>query len=96
MMVFMIIAFPMVEIAGRRTLIFWGSNGLCAMSLVMGISGCFHTKGPQWVFLVGIFLWGIVFQLCMGAVPFSFGAEIVSLPLRATVISLMAFVQKAV
>ena len=62
MLVSMMSTFPMVKIVGPRKLLFFGSCGLCLMNLIMGISGYFATKASTWVFLVGIFIWAVIFQ----------------------------------
>ncbi|EXJ80113.1 hypothetical protein A1O1_08255 [Capronia coronata CBS 617.96] len=88
-------AFPLIEAVGRRQLLIPGTFSLTAALLVMGITGCFSAKAAVWVFLVSVFLWAIVYQATLGAIGFAFGAEIPSLPLRSSSVSLMGFSQMA-
>ncbi|KAK9311170.1 general substrate transporter [Lipomyces starkeyi] len=86
-------AFPLIEVFGRRKLLIPGTYSLTAALLVMGVTGCFDSRATVWVFLVSIFLWAVVYQSTLGAIGFAFGAEVPSLPLRSSTVSLMGFVQ---
>lgn len=88
-------AFPLIEMVGRRKLMIPGTYALTAALLVMGITGCFNTKAAVWVFLVSIFLWAVVYQCTLGAIGFAECAEVPSLPLRSSTVSLMGFSQMA-
>ncbi|KIW64068.1 hypothetical protein, variant [Phialophora macrospora] len=88
-------AFPLIEAVGRRQLLVPGTISLTVALLGMGITGCFTAKAATWVFLVSIFLWAIVYQATLGAIGFAFGAEVPSLPLRSSSVSLMGFSQMA-
>lgn len=89
------LAFPLIEVVGRRKLLVPGTFTLTGSLLIMGITGCFSTKAATWIFLVSIFLWAFVYECTLGAVGFAFGAEIPSLPMRGTNVSLMGFTQMA-
>lgn len=88
-------AFPLIEAVGRRKLMIPGTYSLTAALLVMGITGCFNTRAAVWVFLVSVFIWAVVYQCTLGAIGFAFGAEVPSLPLRSSTVSLMGFTQMA-
>jgi hypothetical protein len=88
-------AFPLIETVGRRKLLLPGTFALTAALLGIGICGCFNTKAAQWIFLVSVFVWGAIYQCTLGAVGFAFGAEIPSLTMRASTVSLMGFCQMA-
>lgn len=87
--------FVLIETVGRRKLIVAGTYVLTAMLLVMGICGCFKSPAALWVFLVAVFIWGAVYQGSLGNCAFALGAEVPSLPMRPTTVSLMGFIQMA-
>ncbi|PVH82568.1 general substrate transporter [Cadophora sp. DSE1049] len=87
--------FFLIEAVGRRKLIVGGTYVLTTMLLVMGICGCFDSQAALWVFLVAVFIWGAVYQGTLGNAAFALGAEVPSLPMRPTTVSLMGFVQMA-
>lgn len=95
MFVSCILAFPLIEIVGRRKLILPGTFILTSTLLVIGICGCFNTKAANWVFLVSVFAWGAIYQCTLGGVGFALGGEIPSLTMRASTVSLMGFCQMA-
>lgn len=57
----------------------------------MGIMGCITSSAAVWVILVCMFLWAIVYQLTIGAVGLAIGAELPSVLLRATTVSIVGF-----
>ena len=72
-----------------------GIYTITVLLLVEGICGCFTAKAATWTFVVSVFLFGVVYQCTLGNVGFALGAEIHSLPLRSTAVSLMVFCQMA-
>ncbi|KAF2185845.1 general substrate transporter [Zopfia rhizophila CBS 207.26] len=89
-------AFFFIETAGRRRFLVSGITVLTFVLLLMGIMGCFASKGTLWFSVVCIFIWAIVYQATIGAIGFAFGSEISTLPLRPTVQSLIGLTQGAV
>ncbi|KAL1891833.1 hypothetical protein Sste5346_007377 [Sporothrix stenoceras] len=90
-----LVAFPFIEIFGRRPLLLFGIFGLTAVLLLMGIMGFVHTSGAVWVVLVCIFLWAIIYQLTIGAVGFALAYEVATPQLRPMTASIVGFSQGA-
>ncbi|OCL04121.1 general substrate transporter [Glonium stellatum] len=82
-------AFFLIEWVGRRTLLVYGVFFLTFILLIMGIMGCINTMGAIWFTVVCIFLWSLVYEATIGAIGFAVASEISSLPLRATVQSII-------
>lgn len=82
-------AFILIEFVGRRTLLVYGVFGLTFVLLLMGIMGCINTTGAMWFSVVCIFLWSLIYEATIGAIGFAVASEISTLPLRATVQSII-------
>ncbi|KAL5344152.1 hypothetical protein BJX70DRAFT_393569 [Aspergillus crustosus] len=80
-----ILAFPLTEILGRRTMIIIPQFILCIMLLLIGILGCVpDQEKASWGIVVFIYVWAIVYQLSIGAVGFVLASEIATVRLRST------------
>lgn len=78
-------AFPLSEIVGRRTMIVIPQFVLCCMLLLIGILGGVPDQGKaSWPTIVFIYIWAIVYQLCIGAVGFVLASEIATVRLRSS------------
>ncbi|KAL4863630.1 hypothetical protein BDV12DRAFT_206335 [Aspergillus spectabilis] len=79
------LAFPLTEILGRRTMIVMPQFVLCVMLLLIGILGCVPNQArASWGIVVFIYIWAIVYQLSIGAVGFVLASEIATMQLRST------------
>lgn len=80
-----ILAFPLSEIVGRRTMIVNPQFFLCFILLLIGILGCIpDAEKASWGIVVLIYIWAIVYQLSIGAVGFVLASEIATARLRST------------
>ncbi|KAH8693067.1 putative MFS alpha-glucoside transporter [Talaromyces proteolyticus] len=80
-----ILAFPLTEIVGRRTMIVNPQFFLCFALLIIGILGCIpNPERASWGIVVLIYIWAIVYQLSIGAVGFVLASEIATARLRST------------
>lgn len=79
-----ILAFPLSEIVGRRTMIVNPQFFLCFILLLIGILGCIpDAEKASWGIVVLIYIWAIVYQLSIGAVGFVLASEIATARLRS-------------
>lgn len=79
------LAFPLSEIVGRRTMIVNPQFFLCFALLLVGILGCIpNPEKASWGIVVLIYIWAIVYQLSIGAVGFVLASEIATARLRST------------
>jgi hypothetical protein len=79
------LAFPLSEIVGRRTMIVPPQFFLCSILLLIGILGCIsNAEKASWGIVVLIYIWAIVYQLSIGAVGFVLASEIATARLRST------------
>jgi MFS family permease len=80
-----ILAFPLSEVVGRRTMIVMPQFFLCLALLLIGILGCIpNQKNASWGIVVLIYIWAIIYQLSIGAVGFVLASEIATARLRST------------
>lgn len=79
------LAFPLSEAVGRRTMIVIPQFFLCVSLLLIGILGCIpNQKNASWGIVVLIYIWAIIYQLSIGAVGFVLASEIATVRLRST------------
>lgn len=79
------LAFPLSEIVGRRTMIVPPQFFLCFTLLLIGILGCIsNAEKASWGIVVLIYIWAIVYQVSIGAVGFVLASEIATARLRST------------
>ncbi|KAJ5636517.1 uncharacterized protein N7484_009830 [Penicillium longicatenatum] len=77
------VAFPLTEIVGRRTLIVGPQFALCFMLLVIGIMGCIPNRAKaSWGIVAFIYVWAIIYQLSIGATGFVLASELATMRLR--------------
>lgn len=80
-----ILAFPLSEIIGRRTMIVGPQFFLCFMLLFIGILGCVPDQEKASLgIIVFIYIWAIIYQLSIGAMGFVLASEIATARLRST------------
>ncbi|KAF7593924.1 hypothetical protein BBP40_010626 [Aspergillus hancockii] len=78
------LAFPLSEIVGRRTMIVIPQFILCFLHLLIGILGCIpNQEKASWGIVVFIYIWAIIYQLSIGATGFVLASEIATVRLRS-------------
>jgi SP family general alpha glucoside:H+ symporter-like MFS transporter len=84
-----ILSWPLMKVAGRRTLYLYGEIGMVALMLITGILGCLpKTSGTSYGIGALLIIFAGLYDLTVGPVCYSLVAEISSTRMRAKTVVL--------